>query len=168
MALNTNTFFGTDGTLVVSDPTGLDSAVFTDFFGESGVVGRVRGVTVHSTTQIKAHYELGSRSAKELRAGNISIGGSVERAYINGAMLRLMLGQYAESEEAAGFLIPTFNMKLILDNMLPAGDPGNSIINVFGVMFDSWQVHLPEDDFMLERLTFKAKRIAIADNPLQG
>lgn len=168
MALNTNTFFGTDGTLVVSDPTGLDGAVFADYFGESGVVGRVRGVTVYATTEIKAHYEIGSRAPKELRAGNLSIGGSVERAYINGALLRLMLGQYAESEEGSGFLIPSFNMKLILDNMLPAGDPGNSIVNVFGVIFDSWQVHLPEDDFMLERLSFKARRIAITDNPLQG
>jgi hypothetical protein len=161
---NTHTYFGTDGALLVSDPNGLDAALFTSYFGESGVVGRVMGVSVMVTTDIKAHYEIGSRAPKELRAGNLAIGGTVERAYINGAMLKLMLGQYAESEEAAGFLIPTFNMKLIVDNMMPAGDPGNSIINLFGVLFDSWQVHLPEDDFMLEKLSFKARRIAITDN----
>src|SRR5437762_3291372 len=152
--VNTHTYFGTDGALVVSDPNGLDSALFTKYFGESGVVGRVMGVSVYVTTEIKAHYELGSRAPKELRSGNIAIAGSVERAYINGAMLKLMLGQYSESEEAAGFLIPSFNMKLILDNLMPPGDPGNSIINLFGVMFDSWQVNLPEDDFMLEKLSF--------------
>jgi hypothetical protein len=162
--LNSHTYFGTDGSLVVSDPTGLDSAEFTKYLGESGVVGRVMGVSVMVTTEIKAHYEIGSRAPKELRSGNIAIAGTVERAYINGAMLKLMLGQYADSEEAAGFLIPTFNMKLILDNLMPPGDPGNSIINLFGVMFDSWQVHLPEDDFMLEKLSFKARRIAITDN----
>jgi hypothetical protein len=164
--LNSSTYFGTDGTLIVSDPVGLDAAIFASYLGESGVVGRVMGVTVYVTTDIKVHHEIGTRAPKELRAGNISIGGTVDRAYINGAMLKLMLGQYADSEESTGFLIPTFNLKLILDNMMPAGDPGNSIINLFGVMFSSWQVNLPEDDFMLEKLTFKARRIAITDNEL--
>jgi hypothetical protein len=164
--LNSNTYFGTDGSLVVSGQTGLDAAQFTDFFGESGVVGRVKGVLVNVTIDIKAHYELGSRAPKELRAGNIAIGGSVDRAYINGAMLKLMLGQYAEAEEAGGFLIPTFTMSLILDNMVQPETKGNSTLNLFGVMFSSWQASLPEDDFMLERLTFKAKRIAIVDEPL--
>jgi hypothetical protein len=137
--------------------------VFTKYYGENGVVGRVTGVTVSVTTAIKAWYEIGSRAAKELRTGNIAIAGTIDRAYINGALLKLMLGQYAESEEATGFLIPTFNMKLIVDNLMPPGDPGNSILNLFGVMFDSWQVSLPEDDFMLEHLSYKARRIAVAD-----
>jgi hypothetical protein len=54
-------------------------------------------------------------------------------------------------------------MKLALDNLAPAGEEGNSILTVFGVMFDTWQVSLPEDDFMLERLTFKARRIQVED-----
>jgi hypothetical protein len=95
--------------------------------------------------------------------GKLAISGTVEHAYINGAMLRLMLGQYADNEEAAGYVIPSFNMKLILDNLMPAGDEGNSIMTLYGVMFDSWQVNLPENDFMLERLTFKARRIAVTD-----
>lgn len=160
---NTHTYFGTDGSLLVSDQHGVDASLFTKYFGESGAVGRVTGVTVVVNTEIKGHYDIGSRSP-ELRSGNITIGGTVDRAYINGAMLKLMLGQYAESEEAAGFQIPSFNMKLILDNAMPPGDPGNSIINLFGVMFDSWQVSLPEDDFMLERLSFRARRIAVTDN----
>jgi hypothetical protein len=160
---NSHTYFGTDGSLVFSDQKGLDPAVFTKYYGENGVVGRVTGVTVSVTTAIKAWYEIGSRAAKELRTGNIAIAGTIDRAYINGALLKLMLGQYAESEEATGFLIPTFNMKLIVDNLMPPGDPGNSILNLFGVMFDSWQVSLPEDDFMLEHLSYKARRIAVAD-----
>lgn len=161
---NTHTFFGTDGSLVVSDQNGLDASLFTKYFGENGAVGMVMGVTVSVTTEIKAHYVVGSRAPKELRSGNIAIAGTVDRAYINGAMLKLMIGKYADSEEAPGFVIPTFNMKLILDNLMPAGDPGNSIINLYGVMFDSWQVALPEDEFMLEHLSFKARRIAITDN----
>jgi hypothetical protein len=162
--LNSRTYFGTDGSLVVSEPVGLDQAIYNKYLGETGVVGHVMGVSVCVQTQIKAAYEIGKRSATELRAGNIAISGSVEKAYINGAMLRLMLGQYSDAEEGAGFLIPSFSMKLILDNMAPAGDPGNSIINVFGVMFDSWQVNLPEDDFMMEKLSFRARRISVTDN----
>ncbi len=164
--LNSRTFFGTDGSLIVSDPTGMDPAMFSKHFGETGVVGLVVGVAVTVNTDVKAAYEIGKRAPTELRAGNISIRGSVERAYINGAMLKLMLGQYAEGEEAAGFLIPSFSMKLILDNMSPPGDPGNRVINLFGVIFDSWQVNLPEDDFMLEKLSFQARRIAVADNEI--
>jgi len=164
--LNSRTFFGTDGSLVVSDPAGIDQAIYTKYLGETGVVGHVMGVSVCVQTEIKAAYEIGKRSATELRAGNISISGSVEKVYINGAMLRLMLGQYTDAEEGAGFLIPSFSMKLILDNMAPAGDAGNSIISVFGVMFDSWQVNLPEDDFMMEKLSFRARRISLADNEI--
>lgn len=164
--LNSRNFCGTDGTLVLSDPDGLDTAVFTELWGESGVVGRVVNVSIAVTTEVKAFYELGSRSAKELRAGNITISGTVERAYLNGALLKLMLGQYAESEEAVGFRIPSFNMKLILDNLMPPGDEGNSVLTVYGVIFDTWQTALPEDDFMLEKLSFKARRLAIADAPV--
>lgn len=155
--INTNTYFGSDGSLVVSEHP--DATEYTIYFGENGVVGRVMGVSVIVTTEIKAHYEIGSRAPKELRAGNIAIAGAVERVYINGAMLKLMLGEFATIDKTAGFVIPTFTMKLILDNSL-----GSSSLDLHGVMFDTWQVHLPEDDFMLEKLTFKAKRIAVTDN----
>lgn len=163
MAYNSHAYFGTDGTLTLSDPADFSGETFTGYFGETGLVGRVTDVSVVVTTDIKPFHELGARAPKELRAGNITISGTVGRAYINGALLRLMLGQYAEGEEQTGFTIPSFNMKLILDNGLPAGDEGNSILTIYGAMFDSWQVRLPEDDFMLERLTFKARRLAVTD-----
>lgn len=166
MAFNTQTYFGTDGVLVLSDPSNFEQDTFTNLFGESGQLARVINVSVYATTEITPFHELGSRTPKELRAGNIAISGTVERAYINGALLRLMLGQYAENEEATGYVIPSFNMKLILDNLAPAGDEGNSILTVYGVMFDSWQVNLPENDFMLEKLTFKARRIAVTDTEI--
>lgn len=160
---NTNTYFGTDGVLTLSDPDGLDADTFTGFFGESGVVGRLKNVSLSVKVAIKPFYELGSRAPRELRAGNIAIAGAVERAHINGALLKLMLGQYASGEESEGFLIPTFNMKITLDNMRPAGDEGNSVLAVYGVMFDSWSFDLPEDDFVLERLTFQARRVTTED-----
>jgi hypothetical protein len=166
MALNTQTYFGTDGVLLVSDPKDFEQDSFTLLFGDSGQLARVTNVSVYVTTEVVAFHQLGSRAPKELRAGNITISGTVERAYINGALMRLMLGQYAENEEVAGYAIPAFNMKLILDNLVPAGDEGNSILTLYGVMFDTWQVHLPENDFMMEKLGFKALRIAVTDSEI--
>src|SRR5262245_2421767 len=123
---NSNTYFGTDGTIALSLDDASDFPGFTDYLGEDGAVGRVKDVKIYATTVIKPFHELGSRSAKELRAGNISIGGSIERAYINGALIKVMLSQYAENEETAGFKIPVFNIKVILDNLKPPGDEGNS------------------------------------------
>jgi hypothetical protein len=159
---NANTFYGTDGSLSLSDVKGWGD--FSKYFGDSGAVGRVVNISISIATEVKAFHELGLRAPRELRAGNLCISGSVERAYINGSMLKMMLGQYAEDEEAAGFQIPQFNMKIILDNTRPIGDPGNSILTVYGVIFDSWQFDLPEDSFTLEKLTFKARRISIKDN----
>ena len=163
---NTNTYYGTDGALTLSDVDGF--ADFAKYFGDSGAVGRVTNISLSISTEVKAFHELGLRAPRELRAGNLFISGSVERAYINGAMLKVMLGQYAEAEEAAGFKIPTFNMKIILDNVRPPGDPGNSLMTVYGVIFDTWQFNLPEDSFVLEKLSFKARRIGIKDNEVKS
>src|SRR5262245_60729167 len=135
---NTNTFHGTDGVLTFSDPDGIAADTFTKYFGEGGIVGRVTNVSLCVSIDIKPFHELGSHAAKELRAGNIHIGGTVERAFINGAMLKLMLGQYSEVEEAAVLKLPSFNMKVSLDNLKPQGDAGNGILTVYGVMFDTW------------------------------
>ena len=160
---NTNTYFGTDGVLTLSDPANFDADKFTGYFGESGVVGRLKNIHLSANMELKPFYELGSRAPKELRAGNIMIGGTVERAHINGALLKLMLGPYAEGEETETLMVPSFNMKVTLDNQNPQGDEGNSIMTAYGVMFDSWQFHLPEDDFVLEKLSFKARRITTED-----
>ena len=160
---NTNTFYGTDGVLTLSDPDGITPEVFGEYFGEGGIVGRVTNVSLAVSIDVKAFHELGSHAPRELRAGNISIGGTVDRAFINGALLKLMLGQYAESEETAAFKIPSFNMKISLDNLKPEGDAGNGVLTVYGVIFSSWQFNLPEDDFVLEKLSFKAKRISAED-----
>jgi hypothetical protein len=164
--INASTYFGTDGSLMVSDPDGLAADAFGEYFGESGAVARLVDVSVAVTTQVRAFYEIGSRLPSELRTGNIAISGSVGRAYVNAALLRLMLGEYAVGEETAGLKVPTFNMKLILDNLRPAGDEGNSVLTLYGVVFDSWQWNLPEDDFALERLSFRARRFAVVDTPV--
>ena len=160
---NSNTYFGTDGELTLGDVEGFDADAFTGYFGEAGAVGRVTNIALNVATEIKPFYELGSRAPKELRAGNIAIGGTVERAYINGALLRLMLGQYAQETETEAFVMPTFNMTVKLLNRKLEGDAGNSTLVARGVMFDGWQFNFPEDDFVLEKVSFQAKEIRVED-----
>jgi hypothetical protein len=168
---NTNTFFGIDGILTLSDadPAAFDADSFTKYFGEDGIVGRVTNVKLSISTEIKSFHEMGSHAPKEIRAGNITIGGTVERAYINGALLKLMLGKYAEeTETATAFKIPKFNMKIALDNLQLEGDQGNSVLTVYDVIFNNWQFHLPEDDFVLEQLSFRARRIGVVDTEMSA
>jgi hypothetical protein len=160
---NTNVYTGTDGVLTISDPEPFATDLFTAYFGEGGAVGRVTNITVQVRTDVRVFHEIGSHAPRELRAGNMHITGTVERAFINGALLRLMLGQYASDEESNVFRVPSFNMKVLLDNLRPEGDEGNSVLTLYGVMFDSWQFSLPEDDFVLERLSFQARRLASED-----
>jgi hypothetical protein len=160
---NTRTFYGTDGTLTIAGQTAMEPADLTTYLGEGNVVGTVLGVELSVATRIRPFHPVGRRTPSELRAGRIEIAGTVERAYVNGALLRLMLGEYATTEEAPGFTIPTFDMVLALDNQQPPGAPGNSSLTVYGAMFEHWRLDLPADDFVLERLSFKAQRIGLAD-----
>lgn len=160
---NTSVYSGTDGTLTVSNPVGVEEKTWGSYFGENGEVGRVTNVALNVSTQIRAFHELGSHMPRELRSGNVTIEGTIERAYINGAMLTLMLGKGASEEEKEQLKIPSFDMKLILDNLSPSGDEGNSLLTVYGVMFDRWQFQISDDDFIVENLSFKARRVAITD-----
>lgn len=160
---NSNVYSGTDGTLTLSGPVGIEEDVWSGFFGEVAEVGRVTNVAISVSTAIRAFHELGSHLPRELRAGSVAIEGTIERAYINGAMLTLMLGKAASEEEKGPLKIPSFDMKIALDNLTPEGDSGNSMLTVYGVMFDRWQFTLAQDDFVLENLAFKARRVAILD-----
>jgi hypothetical protein len=160
---NASVYSGTDGTLTLSNPVGVEEDAWGTYFGEIAEVGRVTNVTISVNTAIRPFHELGSHMPRELRAGNVSIDGTIERAYINGAMLMLMLGKGSSEEETTALKIPSFDMKIALDNLTPEGDNGNSLLTVYGVMFDRWQFTLSQDDFVLENLSFKARRVAILD-----
>ena len=160
---NTSVYSATDGNLTISNPVGLEEKTWTDYFGDNGEVGRVTNIAINVATQIRPFHELGSHMPRELRSGSVTIEGTIERAYINGAMLTLMLGKGASEEEKEQLKTPSFDMKIILDNLSPSGDEGNSLLTVYGVMFDRWQFQISQDDFILENLSFKARRIAIKD-----
>lgn len=161
---NTNVFRGSDADLVlaVDDSStvegGLADALITEY-ELSTVVGRLQNVQVSVMNEVKPYHEIGKRFATELRPGNINIQGLAERAHINGALLRLLLGEGAISPPPTGVIAqPTFNLVINLKN--PALPDNSSKIVLFGVKFESWTFQLPEDDFVMESVSFRAMRIA--------
>jgi hypothetical protein len=161
---NTHVFTGMDGAISVAVETGSEgdaAKTVADAYGLTPV-GRATGVSVEVTSQMRPFHEMGQRYATELRPGNVEVRGSIGRAHVNGALLKLMLGAGAEPSRPAGaFVSPAFNLSLRLED---AAKPGNhSTVTVHGVKLDSWAVNVPEDEFVLERATFKALWISVED-----
>jgi hypothetical protein len=134
----------------------------SDAFGLAPI-GRASNVTVRVSSVMRPFHEIGQRYATELRPGNVDIGGTIGRAHINGALLKLMLGNDGAggTRPAGAFVSPSFNLSIRLEN---AGFPGNtSTVTVHGVKLDGWSFTMPEDDFVLEDVSFKALWISVED-----
>ncbi len=161
---NTNVFRGSDADVVlaIDDSSTVEGGLADALISEyelSTVVGRLQNVEVAVKNDVKPYHEIGRRFATELRPGNINIEGFAERAHINGALLRLLLGEGAISPPPTGAMAqPTFNVVINLRN--PALPDNSSKIILFGVKFESWTFKMPEDDFVMEAVSFRAMRIA--------
>lgn len=160
---NTRVFTGADGSITLSAAPGTAGEKAQDVLTayELIVVGRVQNVRVEVTSDIRPFHEIGQRYATELRAGNINIRGIIGRAYINGAMLKLLLGEAADSRPASSFVQPTFNITLLVEN---AEVPGiRSTVTLHEVKIGSWVYTIPEDDFLLEEVHFQALYLSVED-----
>lgn len=152
----TTVFRGSDGTLSVaveSGPAGDRAKAVADKYSLTPV-GRATGVTVKVTNDVQPFHELGQRFPTELRPGNVNVYGTIDRAYINGALLRLMLGDAADSRPAGTFVGPSFNLSLQLLN--PSTPDATATVTVMGVQLNEWNYSLPEDDFVMEQVSFRA------------
>jgi hypothetical protein len=140
----------------------LAGRIFNDEYNIS-TVGRVTGVEIRVNTDLEVFHEIGTRVPQDIVPGNINISGKVERAFINGALLRLLMGRLAgngpNEDEVPLELQPTFNMVLDATDIRQPGTVGVRL-TVSHVRFDDWAVVVPEDDFILENMTFKAISIA--------
>lgn len=161
---NVNVFRGSDATLVLAvDDTatvegGLADGLLTEY-DLSNAVGRLQNVTVSVQNELKPYHEIGKRFPTELRPGNINVSGFAERAHVNGALLRLLLGDGSKSPPPAESIAqPSFNIVINLKN--PALPDNSSKLVIFGVKFEGWNFRLPEDDFVMESVSFRALRIS--------
>jgi len=160
---NTNVFRGSDASLVlaVDDSSTVEGGLADGLINEyefSNIVGRLKNVEIQVENELRPYHEIGKRFATELRPGNINIHGLAQRAHINGAMIRLLLGEGATSPPPNGAIAqPAFNLVLGLNN--PALPDNGTKIVIFGVKFESWNFTLPEDDFVMESVSFRGLRI---------
>lgn len=163
MATN-NVYRGSDATLVlaVDDSSTVEGGLADSLISNyefSNIVGRLRNVKVQLQNEVRPYHEIGKRFPTELRPGNLNITGSAERAHVNGAMLKLLLGDGAQSPPPSDIIAqPAFNIVIQMKN--PAQPENFTKVVIFGVKFDSWSFDLPEDDFVMEAITFRAMRIS--------
>jgi len=160
----TNVYTGSNGTLTLANedtPEGADAKRVIDLY-EITTVGRVSGIQVAVHTDLEEFHEIGRRHPTSLHPGNVHISGTVARAYINGALLFLLLGRgAAPTAIPEPYVQPTFNMTVTLTD--PAA-PGNSAaLELRGVKFQNWNYALPEEDFVMENVSFKALTIRVID-----
>ena len=146
-----------------ASPEGGAADALVSEYDLSNVVGRLRNVSITVTSDVRPFYEIGRRYATHLRPGIIGVAGTAERAHVNGALLRLMLGDGAVSPPAAAnFVHPAFNLVTTLTN--PAQPDQFTKVTVFGVKFDSWAYQIPAEEFVMEAIKFQALRIAFEEN----
>lgn len=159
----TNVYRGSDGTIAVAVEAGLegDKAKTVNDAYSLTPIGRVTGVTIRVTNDVEPFHELGQRFATELRPGNVNVYGTIDRAYINGALLKLMLGDAADSRPAGTFVSPSFNLSVRLEN--PSLPGATSTVSVMGVKLEEWFYNLPEDDFAMEKVNFRALWVKVED-----
>src|SRR3712207_5774150 len=124
---NTHVFTGLDGAITVAVETGVegDAAKAVNDTYQLTPVGRATGVTVQVVSELRPFHEMGQRYATELRPGNTDVHGTIGRAHINGALLKLMLGEAGAggSRPGGAFVSPTFNLSLRMEN---SAFPGNA------------------------------------------
>jgi hypothetical protein len=166
-ALN-SVYTGAHGFLVISggggNPEGADAQAVADLeaYGELLPVGRHTGIELYLDTDLEEFHEVGRRYATSLHPGNVHIHGKVERAYVNGALLVLLQGRGALTAEVnEPFVQPAFDMNVLLDD--PAVPNQRLVLDVIDVKFENWALCVPEDDFVMENLRFKALKLNVRD-----
>lgn len=160
---NNNVYRGSDGSLVLAVDAGVEGDQAKTVIDEYSLtpVGRATNVEIRVNSDLRPFHELGQRYPTELRPGNVNVSGSMGRAFINGALLKLLLGDAAKSRPAGTFVSPSFNLDVRVEN--PSRPGVFSTVTVHGVKIENWSYHLPEDDFVMEQVDFKALWISVED-----
>ena len=142
-----------------STPEGQAADAMVSQYDLSNVVGRLTNVAISVSSDVQPFYEIGSRYPTHLRPGVVRVTGTAERAHVNGALVRLMLGEGATSPPSGpSFVQPSFNLISTLRD--PNHPTQSTKVTLFGVKFDSWAYAIPSDSFVMESVGFQAMRVA--------
>jgi hypothetical protein len=164
----TDVFRAIDAVLVLgvddtSSPSGAAADGLISAYDLSNAVGRLTNVTINVAVDLQPFFEIGRRYATHLQPGVIRVSGFAERAHVNGALLRLLLGDGATSPPSApNFVQPSFNLIATLAD--PSRPGQQTRITVFNTRFSSWQYTIPADHFVMESVSFQALRVAFEES----
>ncbi|MEJ2386395.1 MAG: hypothetical protein P8Y27_03490 [Chromatiaceae bacterium] len=160
--MNTDVYTGADGAILLSAPqtTAGEAAQEVLDQHELTAVGRVQDVRVEVTSEVRAYHEIGQRYASQLREGNVNVRGTLGRAYVNGALIGLMLGEARGGRPGGNWVQPAINITVRL-----ASQTSGSIntLTLHHVKLDSWVYNLPEDEFVMEKVGFQALYVTVAE-----
>ncbi|HEX3020280.1 MAG TPA: hypothetical protein VHP36_08250 [Chitinispirillaceae bacterium] len=146
-----------------STPEGQAADALVSQYDLSNAVGRLTNVSISVSSDVQPFYEIGRRYPTHLRPGIIRVYGTAERAHVNGALLRLLLGEGAVSPPSSpNFVQPSFNIIATLKDQ--ARPTQQSKITVFGAKFERWNYSIPSDTFVMEQIAFQALRIAFEES----
>jgi hypothetical protein len=165
-------FRSTDAILQISSISegddGQAGATVIDEYKLNDEVGRLRNVTIRVQSDVRPFHEIGRRYPSHLRAGVLTVSGTVERAYVNGALIKLLLGAGAQSPPKEGaegvvnrFLQPVFSIVTQLTDS--AHSAQSTQLTVSGVRFDNWTYTVPLTDFVMESASFQALGLSIEE-----
>jgi hypothetical protein len=160
--MNTDVYTGADGSILLSSPGTSEGEAAQAIIDANAltVVGRVYNVRVEVRTDVRAFHEIGQRYASQLRPGNVSVSGTIGRAYVNGAMLSLLLGEASTGRPAGNWVQPAINITVRMAN------PTNgavSTLTLHDVKLDNWVHNIPEDEFVMEEVHYQALYVTVAD-----
>ena len=169
---DTTVFRGSDAILSLNPDTSISSDVNSEEAKIAGPyitdfnlfpsVGRATNVEIYVQTELELFHEIGVRFPTALRPGNINISGKIGRAYINGALITMLLGKgVVFPHEKEPYPQPSFMLSVDIKD--PAFPDVISTLRIYGVKFDDWAFSLPEDDFVMESVTFKGLTISVED-----
>ena len=166
--MSNDVFRAIDAVLVLgvedaSTPEGQAADALVSQYDLSNVVGRLTSVAISITSDVKPFFEIGRRYPTHLRPGVINVTGTAERAHVNGALLKLLLGDGATSPPSSpNFVQPSFNLIATLKDS--ARPTQQSKVTIFGVRFSSWNYTIPTDAFVMEKVAFSALRVAFEES----
>jgi hypothetical protein len=162
-----NVFTGKNATLTLRAPPNANAPEQNDanitaqfFFGNATpAVGRATGIQVSVQTDLAEFHEIGARLPVVLHPGDIHISGTIDRAYVSGALIVLLLGRATAANQAEPFAQPSFGLTIDLADPAVPGNKAELVLD--GVKFQNWGMTIPEDDFVMENVTFKALTLHI-------
>lgn len=160
--MNTDVYTGADGAILLSAPQTTEGQAAQEVLDEHELtaVGRVQDVRVEVTSEVRAYHEIGQRYASQLRPGNVNVRGTLGRAYVNGAMIGLMLGQARGGRPGGNWVQPALNITVRLANQASGS---LNTLTLHDVKFDTWVYNLPEDEFVMEKVGFQALYLTVTE-----